>query len=114
MKVNIQGHHVSITPALKEQVEQKVSRLDSHSARIISSDVLLKLDSRGQHAAEGKIRLPGKILHAKAVSNDMYASINAMAHKLQQQLQKMQGKRQKHAGKERGVTLAIPYTEAVA
>ena len=48
MQINISGHHVELTPALREYVASKLGRLERHGARILHADVVLNVEKLRQ------------------------------------------------------------------
>ena len=91
MQMNISGHHVELTAALREYVAAKLSRLERHAANITHADVVLNVEKLRQKV-EATIRMAGTELFAAAESEDMYAAIDALADKLDRQLHKRKGK----------------------
>ncbi len=85
MQLNVSGHHVEVTNALREYVESKFERLQRHYDQITNTEVTLIVEKMVQKA-EGKIHISGADIFAAAESEDMYAAIDAMADKLDRQL----------------------------
>lgn len=100
MQINLSGHHVELTDALKAYVDEKFERLNRHNDQINSAQVILSIDSQ-HHCAEGRLRLSGVELFAKSESqSDMYAAIDALTDKLDRQLKDHKNKvigRKQHA-----------------
>jgi len=92
MKINISGHHVEVTEALKSHVESKMTKLENHSDQITSAQVTLTVEKNRQNA-EATIHVTGADLHANAESEDMYAAIDALVDKLDRQLLKHKEKK---------------------
>lgn len=95
MTVSITGHHVQLTDGLKEAVTAVAENLQEHFPRIIKSSFVLAL-SNEQYKAEGNVHVKGKSIHAEATSSDMYGSIQALSHKLYQQVDKIKKKSLAH------------------
>lgn len=93
MQINITGHHVELTPALREFVENKFAKLERFFDQIISIQVTLTVDKLRQ-IAESDIKVAGGDIHASAESEDMYASIDQLMDKLERQLIKHKEKNQ--------------------
>jgi len=93
MQINITGHHVELTPALHEFVENKFAKLERFFDQIISIQVTLTVDKLRQ-IAESDIKVAGGDIHASAESEDMYASIDQLMDKLERQLIKHKEKNQ--------------------
>lgn len=93
MQINITGHHVELTPALREFVEKKFSKLERYFDQIVAVHVTLTVDKLRQ-IAESAISVSGGEIHAKSDSEDMYASIDQLMDKLERQLIKHKEKNQ--------------------
>jgi putative sigma-54 modulation protein len=91
MQVNLSGHHVEITPPLRSYVEKKMARILRHCDRVIEVQCTLTVEKL-RHEAEATIRLSGTTVHAAAVHDDMYASIDLLADKLDEQVRRQKEK----------------------
>jgi len=87
MQINITGHHIEVTPALKAYVTEKLQRLTRHFDHVISTNVILKLDNHLQ-LAEATVHAAGKSLFATTADSDMYAAIDSLADKLDKQVRR--------------------------
>jgi putative sigma-54 modulation protein len=87
MQVNLSGHHVEITPALRGYVEKKLGRILRHADRVIEVQCTLTVEKLRQQA-EATIRLAGATAHATAVQDDMYAAIDLLTDKLDEQVRR--------------------------
>ncbi len=85
MQVNISGHHVDLTTALKDYVTQKSEKLARHFDQITNVDVVLSVEKQRQ-MAEANIHVSGKDLFANVEDSDMYAAIDKLVDKLDRQL----------------------------
>ena len=81
MRVHLSGHHVEVTPALRDYVEKKLSRVTRRFDRLIGVDCILSVEKL-RHKAESKVAVSGTTIYADAVETDMYAAIDALADKL--------------------------------
>lgn len=89
MKYNIRGQRMEVTEALRDYVAKKLGRLERYFEATPESDVQVTLSiTKGQHAIEVTIPLPGVILRAEEKSDDMYASIDFVVDKLERQIRK--------------------------
>jgi putative sigma-54 modulation protein len=95
MQINLAGHHVEITEALRESVNTKFAKLERHFDHINNVHVVLTVEKLNQ-IAEATAHLNGTELHAKAENADMYASIDALVNKLDKQVLKYKGKLNQH------------------
>lgn len=87
MQLNISGHHVELTPALKDYVSEKLNRLERHFDHISNCQVTLEVDKVRQ-IAEATLHVVGGEIHAKAEDEDMYAAIDGLVDKLDRQILK--------------------------
>ena len=85
MQLNVSGHHVEVTPPLRDYVENKFERLQRHFDQITNTEVTLIVEKLMQKA-EASVHISGADLFAAAESEDMYAAIDALADKLDRQL----------------------------
>ncbi|HEY0973456.1 MAG TPA: ribosome-associated translation inhibitor RaiA [Solimonas sp.] len=99
MNVNISGHHVELTPPLREYVASKLKRLERHFDHLISAEVILTVEKLEQKA-EATVHASGANLHAQASNGDMYAAIDLLADKLDQQTRKYKEKLRDHHQRE--------------
>ena len=107
MQINLSGHHVEVTPALKDYVENKLQRLERHFDHVTNVHVILTIEKQRQKA-EATIHVSGADVFADAVNSDMYASIDALVDKLDRQIKKHKEKLQDH---HRSEGRAQKYTE---
>ena len=91
MQVNVSGHHVEVTDALKSYVETKLDRLERHFDQITNINVILSVEKLRQKA-ESTIRVSGGEIYADAEEDDLYAAIDSMTDKLDRQLIKKKEK----------------------
>ncbi|NVK38712.1 MAG: ribosome-associated translation inhibitor RaiA [Gammaproteobacteria bacterium] len=95
MQINISGHHVEVTEALKDYVHSKVEKLERHFDNITNVQVTLTVEKLVQKA-EATIHASGAELHANADHEDMYAAIDGLTDKLDRQLIKHKEKMVNH------------------
>ena len=81
MQINISGHHLDITDALRAYVGDKFSRLERHFDQITSVQVILSPEPK-THKAESTIHISGADVFATAEAGDMYAAIDKLTDKL--------------------------------
>ncbi|MBN9429382.1 MAG: ribosome-associated translation inhibitor RaiA [Burkholderiales bacterium] len=92
MNLAISGHHVSVTPALREYVTNKLERIRRHFDQVIDVNVFLSIDKLVQKA-EITLHVRGKDLFAEASHGDLYAAIDSLIDKLDRQILKYKDKR---------------------
>jgi putative sigma-54 modulation protein len=87
MRVHLSGHHVDVTPALRTYVDRKLGRVLRRFERLIDVHCILTVEKL-RHKAESTVRLGGSTIHAAAVDEDMYAAIDALTDKLEEQVRR--------------------------
>ncbi|AEY00588.1 ribosome hibernation promoting factor [Oceanimonas pelagia] len=85
MQINLTGHHVEITDALRDYVNSKFSRLERHFDHITNAHVILNVEKM-QQIAEAKLHVSGGELFANAQHENMYAAIDGLIDKLDRQI----------------------------
>lgn len=95
MKVHTQSLHFSADAKLIAFIEKKLNKLDQFFERIVTADVVLKLENSGQvkdKIAEVRISLPGCVLYAKESAKTFEAAIDHVVNSLKRQLIKYKEK----------------------
>ena len=95
MNLQLTGHHVDITPALRDYVRNKLDRVTRHFDHVIDVTVVLTVDKL-QQKVEATVHVRGKDLHAESSEPDMYAAIDMLADKLDRQVLKHKEKLTSH------------------
>lgn len=91
MQINITGHRLDVTPALRAFTEEKFERLERHFEHITAINVVFDVEKLRQ-IAEATILISKGEVHASSESEDMYAAIDTLVDKLDRQLNKHKGK----------------------
>jgi putative sigma-54 modulation protein len=81
MRIDISGHQIELTPALRDYVDAKLARVARHFDHHLEARVVLSVDKLEQKA-EATLLATGRTLHADASAADMYAAIDALGDKL--------------------------------
>ena len=87
MNLNVSGHHLEITPAIRGYVQAKLERVTRHFDNVIDAHVILSVDKLKQKA-EVTLRVRGKDLYCESEEADLYAAIDLMIDKLDRQVLK--------------------------
>ena len=95
MNLHLTGHHLEITPALREYVQNKLTRISNHFDHVIDVKVTLTVEKIKQKV-EATIHVPGNDLHAEATDENMYSAIDLLADKLDRQVLKHKEKHADH------------------
>lgn len=85
MQITLSGHHVEITDALRDIVNNKLEKLERHYDQITSVTVTLSVEKQRQ-MADATLHIAGADLAANAEHEDMYTAIDQLTDKLDRQL----------------------------
>lgn len=93
MDIQVRGDHIEVTDALQSYVEKKIRRLekffDAPPEREVSVTMAVE---RGMHRVEVMLQIHGVLFRGEEKSDDMYASIDLVTDKLEQQLKRYKNK----------------------
>jgi putative sigma-54 modulation protein len=93
MNLNVSGHHVEVTPAIRTYVRTKIERVTRHFDHVIDAHVILSVEKLRQKA-EVTLHVPGRDLHCECEDADLYAAIDLLADKLDRQVLRYKDKLQ--------------------
>ena len=99
MQINLTGHHIDITEALRDYVDTKFAKLERHFDHITNVHVILNVEKTIQKA-EATLHVNGGELFADAKHEDMYAAIDQLIDKLDRQTVKHKERRRDHHARE--------------
>ena len=85
MNLHLTGHHVEITPAIREYVTSKIARINRHFEHVIDVNVIMTVEKMDQKI-EASVHLSGKDIHVQSNDADMYAAIDSLIDKLDRQV----------------------------
>lgn len=91
MKVTVIAKNIELTPALKEMVEKKISKLEKYFGPNVEGRATLSVQKNRQRV-EVTIPFNGVILRGEEVTDDMYKSIDLVEEKLVRQIRKQRTK----------------------
>ena len=100
MNLKISGHHLEVTPALREYVITKLERVIRHFDQVIDGTVLLAVDNHKEkekrQKAEITLRVKGKEIFVESADSDLYAAIDLLIDKLDRQVIRHKDRLQGH------------------
>ena len=102
MQINLTGHHVEVTPALREYVNRKFGRVVRHFDHVTSARVILTVEKQSSKA-EASLHVSGADLFANASHHDMYAAIDLLADRIDSQVRRHKEKLTDHHRSEGGI-----------
>ena len=85
MNLHLTGHHVEITPAIRDYVVAKLERINRHFDHLIDVNVVMTVEKLDQRI-EANVHMSGKDIHVQAHDGDMYAAIDGLIDKLDRQV----------------------------
>lgn len=95
MQINITGHQLQVTEALKNYINEKFARIERHFDWVLDVHVVLEVEKLAQKA-EATVQVNSAKLFAEDIQEDMYAAIDGLIDKLDRQLVKHKEKQQQH------------------
>lgn len=95
MNLNITGHHLEVTPALRDYVTTKLDRVIRHFDNVTATHVILSVQKLKQKA-EVTVHVRGKDIYVESADDDLYAAIDSMTDKLDRQVVKHKEKAGDH------------------
>ena len=85
MHIDLKGHHIELTPALRATALEKLEKLEHHGCNITSMHVVFNVEKLS-HLIEATLHLSKCEIHAHAESENMYHAIDLLVEKLDRQL----------------------------
>ena len=85
MNLTISGHHLEVTPALRNYVTTKLDRITRHFDQVVDVKVLLTVEKQKEkekrQRAECNIHVKGNDLFAESSHADLYAAVDELVDK---------------------------------
>src|SRR3982751_5410835 len=90
MNYNIRGENIDVTPAIREYIEKKITKLERYFTETPNANVNVNLKTYSDKTAKVEITIPMQnlVLRAEEVNDDMYAGIDLIVDKLERQIRK--------------------------
>jgi putative sigma-54 modulation protein len=100
MNLTISGHHLEVTPALRNYVTEKLDRITRHFDQVVDVKVLLSIENQKEkerrQRAECNIHVKGSDLFAESAHSDLYAAVDDLVDKLDRQVVRHKDRIQDH------------------
>jgi putative sigma-54 modulation protein len=100
MNLTISGHHLDVTPALREYVLTKLERVTRHFDQVVDINVLLTVEKNKEketrQKAEVTLHVKGRDIFVEQSHEDLYAAIDQLMDKLDRQVCRHKDKTQDH------------------
>lgn len=85
MNLTLAGHHLQVTPAIRDYVTAKLERVSRHFDDLMHINVVLSVEKLRQKV-EASVHVRGKELFVEADDENLYAAIDLLADKLDRQI----------------------------
>ena len=111
MNLILSTHNVTLTKAIEDHIVTRIVKLEHLDQRAIDARVTLEHDNskapERQFSCSIRLAVPGPDLFAEDVESDLYAAIDLVAKKIEQQIRKRHSKwkARKHKQAARGKRL---------
>ena len=100
MNLTISGHHLDVSPALREYVLTKLERVTRHFDKVVDINVLLSVENlkekERRQRAEVTLHVKGRDIFVETSHEDLYAAIDQLMDKLDRQVCRHKDKLQDH------------------
>ena len=103
LRYQVRGENLEITQAIREYVENKVSKLEKYFADSLEANVYAnaKVYKNNKKKIEITVPLKGVTLRAEETNEDLYAAVDLVVDKLERQMRKHKTKINRK-GREKG------------
>ena len=96
MKLILSTHNVTLTKAIEEHIVAKLEKLEHFDQRVVDARVTLEHDHtrvpEKQFSCSMRLGVRGPDLFAKDIKSDLYAAIDAVTKKIEQQIRRRHSK----------------------
>ena len=92
MNLNVSGHQLEVTPAIRKYVNSKLERVKRHFDHLIDAHVILSV-AKLKQKAEVTLHVRGKDIHCQCEDDDLYAAIDLLIDKLDRQVLRYKSRR---------------------
>lgn len=95
MNLHITGHHIQVTPAIRDYVSSKMDRVTKHFDHVIDVNVIMSV-AKLRQKVEATVHVRGRDIFCESTDEDMYAAIDALIDKLDRTIIKYKEKNLGH------------------
>ena len=95
MNLHVTGHHLQVTPAIRDYLQSKLERINHHFEHAIDVNVILTVEKL-QRRVEATVHVRGRDIFCESDNSDMYAAIDGLATKLDRTIIKHKEKALEH------------------
>ena len=87
MNIAVRGKNIEVTPALRDYVEKRVSKVTKYFSEVGNISAVLEVE-KSKQSVELTVSVDGIILRAQETTDDMYASVDLVIDKIERQIRK--------------------------
>lgn len=117
MHVVVTGRNIDLTPSLKDYLLEKLQRAQKHFDHPLDVSALLSVAKNpsiaNSQTAEVTIKVNGNIIRGEESTENMYASIDLVANKIERQLRKFKTRYYHRKLKDKEVLVAIDVSPEI-
>ena len=95
MNLQLTGHQLPITPAIREYIAGKLQRITHHFDNVIDVNVVMSVEKL-QQRIEATVHVRGRDIFCENSAQDMYAAIDGLIDKLDRTIIKHKEKALSH------------------
>jgi putative sigma-54 modulation protein len=96
MNLILNTHNITLTKAIQDHVQSRISQLERLDRFAVDARVMIEHDTSKatdkQFKCSMRLAVPGPDLFAEDSESDLYAAIDLVAKKIEQQIRKRHGK----------------------
>ena len=113
LEVQVFGRNVEVTDRIIDYAKKKVSKLDRYlsdvdEARVDIAYIKSARSAADRQVAQITVRGKGYILRAEERSDDVFTALDSALEKLQRQMERYKGKRQRGRGDGKAASQVVP------
>ena len=95
MNLHVSGHHLEITPAIRDYIANKLTRITQHFDHVIDVSVIFTVEKLEQKV-EASVHVRGRDIFCESSDSDMYAAIDSLIDKLDRTIIKHKERNLRH------------------
>ncbi|HJT82566.1 MAG TPA: ribosome-associated translation inhibitor RaiA [Chthoniobacterales bacterium] len=90
LPIHITTHHLQLSDALRRFLDKKLTPVTRFANDALAADIVLRRHngSKTRFSASGRLSLPGRDVHSRAIAADLYTAIGRLVLKLGRRLRK--------------------------
>ncbi|MEW6409130.1 MAG: ribosome-associated translation inhibitor RaiA [Nitrospirota bacterium] len=95
MNIIVTGRHMEVTNALRNYIEEKITKVDRYLKAVNEAVVTLSVE-KYRHKVEVHLKADGVIIQAEEETEEMYSAIDKVMDKIERRIKKYKGKLIRH------------------